>query len=41
MDKQKKKIGFFGIDLYSLQSSREEVINYLEKNAPGLLNIIH
>ncbi|CAF4299001.1 unnamed protein product, partial [Rotaria sp. Silwood2] len=31
---QQKKAGFFGIDLYSLQSSREEVIKYLEKNAP-------
>jgi erythromycin esterase-like protein len=33
---QKKKAGFFGIDLYSLQASREEVLNYLEKNDPGL-----
>ena len=39
MDEKKKKIGFFGLDLYSLQSSREEVINYLENNAPGLLNL--
>ncbi|CAF3399796.1 unnamed protein product [Rotaria sp. Silwood1] len=34
LDEQKKKAGFFGIDLYSLQSSREEVIKYLEANAP-------
>jgi hypothetical protein len=40
MDEQKKKIGFFSIDLYSLKSSREEVLDYFEKNAPGLLNII-
>jgi len=39
LDEQKKKVGFFGIDLYSLQSSREEVIDYLEKTAPSLLNI--
>lgn len=33
---QKKKTGFYGIDLYSLQSSRDEVINYLEKVDPQL-----
>jgi len=33
----KKKVGFFGLDLYSLQASREEVLKYLEKNEPGLL----
>jgi erythromycin esterase-like protein len=36
LEGQKKKAGFFGIDLYSLQASREEVLNYLEKNDPGL-----
>ncbi|CAF3573475.1 unnamed protein product [Adineta steineri] len=39
LDEQKKKIGFFGLDLYSLQSSREEVINYLENNAPDLAKL--
>ncbi len=34
---EKKKVGFFGIDLYSLQASREEVLKYLDKNDPGLL----
>ena len=34
--KKKKKVGFFGVDLYSLQASRDEVIKYLEKNQPGL-----
>ncbi|TLS36725.1 erythromycin esterase family protein [Pseudalkalibacillus caeni] len=29
--KQDKKIGFYGIDIYSLYESMEEIINYLEK----------
>jgi erythromycin esterase-like protein len=37
LGQEKKKVGFFGIDLYSLQASREEVLKYLEKNEPGLL----
>jgi erythromycin esterase-like protein len=37
LEQEKKKVGFFGIDLYSLQASREEVLKYLEKNEPGLL----
>ncbi|CAF0882829.1 unnamed protein product [Adineta ricciae] len=32
----KSKVGFFGIDLYSLQSSREEVLKYLEKVDPEM-----
>lgn len=32
---QKKKTGFFGIDLYSLQASREEVLKFLEKRDPS------
>ncbi|CAF1052914.1 unnamed protein product [Adineta steineri] len=36
INESKKKTGFFGIDLYSLQSSREEVLKYLDKNAPDL-----
>ncbi|CAF1146459.1 unnamed protein product [Rotaria sordida] len=32
----KKKTGFFGIDLYSLQTSREEVLRYLEKHDSSL-----
>ena len=35
-DEMKKKVGFFGIAIYSLQSSRDEVLNYLEENVPGL-----
>ena len=35
----KKKVGFFGIDIYSLQTSREEVLKYLDENAPGLSTI--
>lgn len=38
-DERKNKVGFFGIDIYSLQSSREEVLNYLEENVPGLSRI--
>lgn len=30
----KKKVGFYGIDLYSLQASREAVLAYLEKADP-------
>ncbi len=37
LGEQKKKTGFFGIDLYSLEASREEVLKYLEKHEPGLL----
>ncbi|CAF0880466.1 unnamed protein product [Rotaria sordida] len=37
LGQQRKKVGFFGIDLYSLQASREEVLKYLEKNQPSLL----
>jgi erythromycin esterase-like protein len=36
LSEQKKKAGFFGIDLYSLQASREEVLKYLDKHQPGL-----
>lgn len=39
LGEQKKKAEFFGIDLYSLQASREEVLKYLEKNQPGLFNL--
>ncbi|CAF1658853.1 unnamed protein product [Adineta ricciae] len=35
-NENKSKVGFFGIDLYSLQSSREEVLNYLEKVDPEM-----
>ena len=42
LGEEKKKVGFFGIDLYSLQASREEVLKYLEKRDPGLcLSLIH
>ncbi|CAF1195727.1 unnamed protein product [Rotaria sordida] len=37
LGQEKKKAGFFGIDLYSLQASREEVLKYLEKHEPGLV----
>jgi erythromycin esterase-like protein len=37
IQEKKKKTGFFGIDLYSLQASREEVLKYLDKVDPGLL----
>ena len=37
----KKKIGFYGIDLYSLQASREAVLNYLEKADPSLFSVLH
>ncbi|CAF0858966.1 unnamed protein product [Adineta ricciae] len=36
---RKAKIGFFGLDLYSLQSSREEVLKYLGNHAPDLLRL--
>jgi erythromycin esterase-like protein len=39
LEQNKKKVGFFGIDIYSLQASREEVLKYLEKNDPGLFII--
>jgi erythromycin esterase-like protein len=40
LGEEKKKTGFFGIDLYSLQASREEVLKYLEKNDPGLFCLV-
>lgn len=32
----KKNVGFYGIDLYSLQASREAVLKYLEKADPSM-----
>lgn len=37
----KKKTGFYGIDLYSLEASREAVLNYLEKADPSLFSALH
>lgn len=36
---QDKKIGFYGLDLYSFGESMNSIIEYLEKNDPEALEI--
>jgi erythromycin esterase len=34
-----KKVGFYGLDVYSLRESMQSIIQYLEKNAPQALKV--